>query len=170
MLRLDLARLAREGSVVVEGRIPPDDALWEGSGLEFAAPVEVRLRASWAGSGELVVRGTIGAPVQAECRRCLDPVRVDLDEEVTMVFASPETPGIEEDAETRKLDPRAGELDLSGPVREEVILAADPYVLCDPGCKGLCPRCGVNKNEETCTCVDEERDPRWDALEALKKR
>lgn len=170
MLRLDLARLAREGSVLLEAQIPPEDAVWEDSDLSLAGPVTVRLRARFAGSGELVVRGTVAAPLDERCRRCLDPVPVRMEENVTMVFVSSDTPGVEDDVDIRPFDAGAVSLDLSGPVREELILAADPYVVCDPDCRGLCPRCGANWNHETCDCVEEETDPRWDALRALKER
>jgi uncharacterized protein len=169
MLTLDLARLDREGSVRVDARIPADDPLWSGTAVAFAGPVHVRLRASAAGSGEVVVRGEIEARLAQECRRCLEPVEGRLTQEVTMVFLSSDTPGAEEDGDARVFDSRASELDLSEPVREEVVLAIDPYVVCDPGCKGLCPQCGVNWNVEECNCASEASDPRWDVLRALKE-
>lgn len=169
MLRLDFARLAREGSVQVDARIPADDPLWDGLDISFDGAVEVNLRATYAGSGEVVVRGTVAAGFRQECRRCLETVPGSLREELTMVFVPSDTPGVEEDGDVRLLDDAAAELDLGGPVREELILAIDPYVVCRPECKGLCPKCGVNRNTETCSCTEEESDPRWDALRALKE-
>lgn len=169
MLRLDFARLAREGSVQVDARIPAEDPLWDGLDISFDGAVEVDLRATYAGSGELVVRGTVEASFRQECRRCLETVRGSLREELTMVFVPSDTPGVEDDGDVRLLDDAAMELDLGGPVREELILAIDPYVVCRPECKGLCPRCGVNRNTEACSCKEEESDPRWDALRALKE-
>lgn len=169
MLRLDVSRLGQEGSVQVEARIPEDDALWHDTGLTFSEPVEVRLRASHAGTGEVVVRGTVEGTLHQECRRCLEPVPGTLSEELTMVFVPPETPGAEEDVDVRILDESAAELELGEAVREEVILAVDPYVVCNQECKGLCPQCGTNLNDGTCDCTTEEADPRWDALRALQE-
>lgn len=169
MLRLDLARLDKEGSIRVEAQVPADDPLWEDMEVSFAGPVDVRLRASTAGSGEVVVRGSVEADLRQECRRCLEPVTGRLEQELTMVFLPADTPGIEDDSEARVFDGRAVALDLSEPVREEVILAIDPYVVCDPECKGLCPVCGTNRNHEACDCRTEELDPRWDALRGLKE-
>jgi len=169
MLTLDLARLDREGSVRVDAQIPAGDPLWDGAEVVFASPVNVRLRASVAGSGEVVVRGELEARLAQECRRCLEPVEGRLAQEVTMVFLSSDTPGAEEDGDARVFDSGASELDLSEPVREEVVLAIDPYVVCDPDCKGLCPQCGVNWNIEECGCASEASDPRWDVLRALKE-
>jgi len=170
MLRLDLVRLGREGSVQVEASVQPDDALLEGLEASFEEPVRVSLRGTSAGSGEVVVRGTVEAEIRQPCRRCLEEVRGRLYEELTLVFApvnASEVP--EDDGDIRTFDERASELDLSDAVREELILAIDPYVVCDPECKGLCPRCGTNLNVETCSCTEEESDPRWDALRALKE-
>lgn len=169
MLRLDFARLAREASVQVDAQIPADDPLWDGLEAEFDGPVEVHLRAVYAGSGEVVVRGSVQAGLRQECRRCLQPVPGSLREELTMVFVPSDSPGVEDDGDVRVLDDADAELDLSGPVREELVLAIDPYVVCNPECKGLCPRCGVNRNTETCSCTEEESDPRWDALRAIKE-
>lgn len=169
MLRLDLARLDREGAVRVDVDVPADDPLWNETEFAFDGPVHVRLRAIEAGSGEVVVRGEVEAHLAQECRRCLEPVVGTLAQEITMVFLASDTPGAIEDGDARVFDPRAPALDLSEPVREEVVLAIDPYVVCVPECRGLCPRCGANRNVEECDCSREELDPRWDALRALKE-
>ena len=36
------------------------------------------------------------------------------------------------------------------------------------GCKGLCPYCGVNLNNEECQCTDEDRQPIDNRLRILK--
>lgn len=169
MLRLDLARLGRERTLPVEARVPADDPLWEDVEVTFDGSVQVHLTASYAGSGEVVVRGSLAAALIQECRRCLKPVTGRLAEEVTMVFVPSDMPGVEEDGDVHIFDAHSGELDLSEAVREEVVLAIDPYVVCDPECRGLCPQCGTNLNLETCACTTTEADPRWDALRALKE-
>lgn len=168
MLRVDLGRLGREGPALVEARVPADDELWQDTGVTWNGPVEVRLRASFAGSGEVVVRGTVKGRLSQECRRCLDPLETGFDEEITVVFVSSEDAHRDEDEYV--FGGTGADLDLSGAVREEVILAINPYVVCDPECKGLCPRCGADLNEGPCGCAVQEVDPRWEALRALKDR
>jgi uncharacterized protein len=168
MLRVDLVRLGREGSVQVEARIPQDHPLWEGLGISLGGPVEVRLRVTEAGSGEIVVRGSLAADLEQECRRCLRSVPGRVDVALTMVFVPSDTPGVEEDGDVRLFEPDVTELDLDDPVREELVLGLDPYVVCDPECRGLCPQCGANRNSDPCACTTDESDPRWDALRALK--
>jgi uncharacterized protein len=168
MLRLDLARLEREGSLQIRAEVPAEDPLWEGSGLTFATPLAVNLRAQSAGSGEVVVRGQVRGAVRSECRRCLEPVRTEVTEDLTLVYA-PEDLLSGEEVDVRPIPARARELDLGEAVREELMLNLDPFVLCTPECKGLCPRCGVNRNHQTCECAVEELDPRWDVLRRALK-
>ena len=169
MLKVDLGRLNREGTVLVEAEVPAADGMWLDSGIDWDGAVAVRLRASHAGSGEVVVRGTVRGGIKQECRRCLSPVIERFDEEVTLVFSADATEE-DSDAGAFEFDPSKGSLDLSEAVRGEVILAMNPYVVCDPECRGLCPRCGANLNEGACGCTAEEVDPRWEALRALKDR
>jgi uncharacterized protein len=169
MLRLELAHLDREGTVLVDARVPADHPLLQGLEASFDGPLEVLLRASYAGSGEIVVRGTLRGALLQECRRCLEPVSGRLAEKLTMVFVPSDSPGAEDHGDVRLFSATAAELDLGESVREELILAIDPYVVCDPDCRGLCPRCGANRNTETCSCAGTESDPRWDALRALKE-
>src|SRR5688500_16454522 len=171
MLPLDLARLSREGTLRIQGEITPDAPLWEGTGIRLKDPLRVDLKASEATSGEIVVRGTLRGTFAQECRRCLDPVEVPLEEDVVLVYAGRERFEGEDDGDgdIRLVPDGVDVVDLEEPIREEVILIAPEYMECDPNCRGLCPRCGADLNETTCECVVEEPDPRWDTLRALKK-
>jgi len=168
MLTIPLARLEREGTLELQAAIPPDDPSWEGTELRFSAPLAISGKAQWLTSGEVLVRASIRGRMGLECRRCLDPVEVPVEEEVTLLFVPPGEGG-EEEEEARLLPQGTGDLELGAAIREEVILALWPFALCKPDCRGLCPRCGVNLNEETCQCSSEELDPRWDALRALNE-
>jgi uncharacterized protein len=56
------------------------------------------------------------------------------------------------------------------PMLREVIVLEFPMapVVCRDDCKGLCPECGVNRNEVDCDCDTEVKDLRWAALEDIK--
>lgn len=165
MLKVDLGQLVREGSVSVEAQLPPDADIWSGTDLKWSGDVQARFGVTFAGTGEMVARGTVEGTLAHECRRCLKPVDTPFDEEVTIVYVSDATDG--EDG-SYPLDEGSSELDLSDAVREEVVLAVNPYVLCTPECKGLCPQCGTNRNIGTCDCTEDHSDPRWAALRELK--
>jgi uncharacterized protein len=170
MLKMDLGLMDREGTVDLEAQVPADSELWQESGFEWAGPVDVRLHGSFAGPGEVVVRGKVTGTQEMQCRRCLRPVTQKFAEEVTLVFSADVTSEDSGEGDAYAFDPSRRELDLSEALRAEMILAADLYVVCDPECRGLCPRCGANLNEVACGCTAEEVDPRWEALRATKDR
>ena len=167
MLRVDLGQLRREGSVVVEGSVDGNDELWKDVGFSWVGGLDVRLRATYAGTGEVIVRGDARGTVRQECRRCLDGVESPFHSELTTVFDS-DVSGDEDDGGVYAFEPEGSELDVSEAVREETLLAVNPYVMCNPECKGICPTCGANLNEASCDCAEEEIDPRWLALRDLK--
>ena len=169
MLSLDLTRLDREGSVELNACFPAASALWEGSGVEWDGSVEVKLTASLAGSGEIVVRGSLDGRLKQECRRCLEPVGGEMCHELTLVFIAADEKGAEDDDGVHVYG-QGTEIDLSNAVREEVVFAVDPYVICKSDCKGLCSRCGTNRNKQTCNCTEDHTDPRWEALRVLKEK
>jgi uncharacterized protein len=166
--KVDLARVDREGSVLVEARIPQDDALWKDSGLEWKEPVHVSIRVSSAGSGEIVGRGSVKGTLRHKCRRCLKPVSTEFVHDLTLVFIEGDAEADFAEAGAFVLDKNAPDLDLGHAVREEVLLTMNPYVVCDPDCPGLCPKCGVDLREGACGCTETDSDPRWDALRELK--
>ena len=61
-------------------------------------------------------------------------------------------------------------LELEDVLREQVLLAVPIKTVCRIDCKGLCPRCGQNLNQGSCTCQTAQDDPRWYALRDLKSR
>ncbi|MEX0979968.1 MAG: DUF177 domain-containing protein [Gemmatimonadota bacterium] len=170
MLKVDLSALERKGAIPVEGEISEDDSLWKGTELRFRTPVRVKALVSTVATGEVVVRGTVETVLAQTCRRCLRELSCPFKEEVTLVYAATDELGDEDEAgEARPLPLEARDLDLGETLREELILGVPAYALCRPDCAGLCPRCGIDRNEEECDCTLEEPDPRWAALRTLKE-
>ncbi len=169
MLKLDLGDLERRRTLRVEGRIETDQALFEGLPFVSEEPFNVVLNASWAGSGELVVRGGVEGTVSQDCRRCLDRVERQVDVDITLLFV-PSDLLEEEDSETYRLEMGVGEIDLEPYICEEVILAIPAFAECRVDCRGLCAGCGENLNESECKCLPGGMDPRWDALRALENK
>jgi uncharacterized protein len=123
---------------------------------------------------EARLQGTITARAEVDCDRCLKAVAftVETDFDVTYVpasdYYSEATAELqEEDLGVSVFDGEAIELDEL--VREQVLLAMPPRVLCAGECKGLCPICGADKNSQACACESREIDPRWAGLAQLKQ-
>ncbi|MEI6710017.1 MAG: DUF177 domain-containing protein, partial [Actinomycetota bacterium] len=58
-------------------------------------------------------------------------------------------------------------IDLAPMVHDAVFLDLPLAPLCSSNCKGLCPYCGIDRNEATCECQG-DTDPRWATLDTLR--
>jgi uncharacterized protein len=130
------------------------------SRVPVGAPVHVDLELQ-AVNDAVVAVGTIRAPWEGLCRRCLQPTGGEVDGEVQEVYERDPVEG-----ETRQLHDAT--VDLTELVSDTVLLELPLAPLCDDDCAGLCATCGVNRNETTCDCATEIRDPRWAALDDLR--
>ena len=169
MLTIPLPRLEREGTLEIQAEIPPDDPSWEGTEFRFSTPLVVSGQALLTTSGDVLVRVSLRGLMAQKCRRCLDPVVVPLDEELSLLFVPPGEDREEEEDSVRLLPHGKSELELGQAIREELIISHWPFALCKEDCLGLCPQCGLNLNQESCKCSVEEPDPRWDSLRALNE-
>lgn len=165
MLNLDLRDLAR-AELRVEGEIAPDDPIWEGVELSAHEPFAVDLTAQALGAGVLV-HGALKGELQLECRRCLGAVEWTLDEEVSLWFEPLEN-ATDSEGEVYPLPERGEEIDLTEPLREQILLRVPQYVLCEEECRGLCAHCGSDLNHGSCGCVPEPTAGPWDALKSIK--
>jgi uncharacterized protein len=166
MLLLDLNRLGREGRARIDAELGPDAELWHGTGLRPRAPLQVHLEAQQAGP-DVVVRGWLEGRFALVCRRCLEPVEVGIEEELGLLYRAG-IGGAEDEGPDVLALPRSGTLDLTEPVREQVLLAVPGYAECREDCRGLCPGCGTNRNEGTCACGSVAEDARWAPLRRLR--
>lgn len=121
---------------------------------------------------EFFCQGQVRADVTLECVRCLKEFDAQLRNKTDFVMCS-ET--VVEERRREAIDDedyvflRGGDLvgDITEPVRQAIELALPMKTLCTPDCRGLCPSCGVNRNEETCDCQIDQADPRWEGLKGL---
>lgn len=114
--------------------------------------------------GGLLVRGTLESRLGLECVRCLEPFALPIALELEETFRLPGA-GPRPDLTYAVSDD--GGLDLAPLLREQAWVAIPMKPLCDPDCKGLCPRCGANLNLEPCTCERVRVDPRLAVLKNL---
>ena len=122
--------------------------------------------------GRTHVAGRITADVSAGCSRCLEPVSTHLELGFDDIFIdSSEEPTVAEaEIAEQALDESlviGGKIDMADIVREQILLAIPEQLLCSEDCRGLCPKCGENRNLIDCNCADDDIDPRWAALKNL---
>ena len=123
--------------------------------------------------GKVHVDASISADVSLVCTRCLEPIarRLEFRFDGIFVDAEQESSRAESELAVEDLDESlviGGQIDLADVVREQILLALPEQVFCNEDCKGLCPKCGGNRNLIDCNCDKEEIDPRWASLRDLK--
>jgi uncharacterized protein len=140
---------------------PADDALID--------PIELDLHLDAVVEG-ILVRGDLAVRLVLPCARCLAPQPADRTLVVAELFQDPTKRDDADEAEDpgyELIDDRSA-IDLSTMVRDAVVIDLPPRVLCRDDCLGLCPECGVDRNEVDCGHGREQlRDPRWDKLAEL---
>ena len=127
-------------------------------------------------AGEILLQGRVRASVAADCVRCLEEARVDVDTEVTTLFVergsvSPEQLDEEaaEGAPTRDLY-EGDELILDDLIREHILLEVPMKPLCAEDCKGIEVPEHVRPPDDFGREDDEGVDPRLLPLKELRKR
>ena len=113
-------------------------------------------------SGGLRAKGHIEAPWHGTCRRCSTPVLGISNVAVDERFVDERGPG---DEETYLIE--GDFVDLAPLVHDAIFLDLPLAPLCREDCRGLCPYCGIDRNEATCEC-QAPVDPRWATLDGLR--
>jgi uncharacterized protein len=124
-------------------------------------------------SGERVIlSGRISSDVTVCCSRCLTETGIHIRSQFTDVLLDPQFEPLEAELELSEesLDESfalGGEVDLSELIRERILLELPFMPLCSVGCRGLCSKCGIDRNLNSCYCTERDVDPRWAVLKNL---
>lgn len=152
ILALD-ARLGEAGDTLpLKGHL--DETSYTLGEREFSLPsgIDYDLMLTNAGEG-ILATGILTTHVVGTCDRCLSPAEFDVSGEVDeyYLFEEPEDTGDDDDDELDfSLVSADNTIDLSGALLSTLVMETPFVVLCRPDCKGLCPVCGANLNEEDC--------------------
>ncbi|MFD6351811.1 YceD family protein [Nocardia tengchongensis] len=131
--------------------------------IPAGAEVELDLTLQSVSEGVLVT-GTVSAPVEGECSRCLESFTDDIELHLTELFAYPNsaTDQTTEDDEIPRLVDDF--IDLEPVIVDSVGMELPLQPLCEPDCAGLCPECGVKMAIAGSGHGHEILDPRWAGL------
>ena len=119
--------------------------------------------------------GKLDGRVQVSCARCLEPVEIPVSREFDLLYRPAVAEKASDEVAIHEADTEIGYysgegMDLEDSLREQILLAVPIKTLCRFDCKGLCPSCGANRNQQLCDCDQHRPDPRWQALGDLKSK
>ena len=98
------------------------------------------MEASWD-DGRAWLKGRANGDWELECCRCLKRSKARYDVALDTTFEEEDVPD--------------GAVDGLEEIRQAMLLAVPSKPYCRADCKGLCVRCGQDKNEKDCGCVVE---------------
>jgi uncharacterized protein len=134
--KISLALLERQKKIQLQGELPVAFLdVQDSDMMQFPGPVVYDVEAS-ATVGGTVVRGSISMPIAFQCGRCLQEFTRPLEAEVCHFYDK------SDDAE----------LDMSGDIREDILLEVPMNPVCEDDCAGLCLECGAELNHDSCKC------------------
>lgn len=130
----------------------------------------------------LMMNAELSVPIHTECTRCLTPLRRVWTAQATALFPYRDDPRLARQERNGERDIIAGEdeaedvypmsadgafVDIEALIRDVLVESLPLQPVCDEGCLGLCPQCGVNLNDEPDHHHD-TTDIRFAQLAALK--
>jgi uncharacterized protein len=124
---------------------------------------------------DIRLRGRLSAGLELQCARCLDPVKQDVKREFELLYRPLGADAGKDELSVTDAEAEIGYYQgegilLEDVLREQVLLALPLKITCRDDCKGLCPHCGKNLNQEQCSCAVPAEDPRWAALKEIRTR
>ncbi|WP_240762491.1 YceD family protein [Paenibacillus thalictri] len=139
------------------------DVLKERGDLLGFSPLNVQLTARYIADAAQV-DGELEMDVEMPCSRCLKPVHEHLTIPFHEAFVKKDAEHKEEDEDSDFILVEEDKVDLTEYLIQDMLLSLPFVPLCDEDCKGLCPVCGVDRNETPCECRQEKIDPRLAGL------
>ena len=135
-MEIDLKTLPEAEQVTLLASEEPGDLDLGLSGVRVVQPIEIKAEMLKI-QDALDIRLNLKSKALMQCSRCLAETELNINKDVRLDYSV----GKDDTA-----------IDISGDIREEIILEYPLQPLCSPACKGLCPECGKNLNEGSCSC------------------
>ena len=159
-------RRDNETEIFSEFDFPGGVLSFEGQSFEFPNGFHAEALSRWLEDDVLILELDIEAEIIAECARCLKPAQLEISDKLMYLYYSHSAEGLDEldDYMPVEVNNFGRVLDIMPQIEESIYTLLPTKVLCREDCKGLCPECGADLNEGTCSCKNQNVDPRLEAL------
>ncbi len=124
--------------------------------VQFTSSVRGNVVLLRHGEADVYVKSEVITDIEMQCGKCLETFITDIEATFEVQFTpSDKSDQIESEYIEEGERYYDGEsLDISEDTRRALILQIPIWALCSEMCEGLCFQCGVNLNEEKCTCEE----------------
>lgn len=166
-MRLDFSKikLIPDGRLDFQFQEPLDPAAYGIEDYVLSQPMSCQGQALHQGDS-FTVEGTYHSVADLSCSRCGKPFSLPVSGTFSAAFVYGH-PNNDWDGERDLYELEGDTADLGPVLADEIFFSLPMQPLCRPDCQGLCPICGADLNEGSCSCRETETDPRWDKLKDL---
>lgn len=144
--------------------------------FELSGPVSFRCTLKRKSDARVFLSGIIIGKLQLRCDRCLTRYPYLVQSEFQLILQVPTS----ECWRVKEVEKPVSDLDcvellkpivdLDEVARQQLYVELPEKMICSESCKGLCPGCGNNLNQQDCACIaDEDANP-FAILAGLKKK
>lgn len=165
---IDLSSFFREEKQLLsfDGALKIEDFNLGGRDIRFTEPIGYKGEV-FKVDGENRINISLNYTYYENCNRCL----VNAENQIKTIFSGKLVEGKEQDNEELEIEDYDEvvyyENDIIDPedfIYKQVILSLPMKTLCNEQCRGLCITCGIDLNNFSCDCTDENIDPRFEQL------
>ena len=163
MLLIHVSKIPPEG-LSIDTPLDPGEVHLEGEDSFTLKGGTLRCHVERGDEDTIHVRGRLQAEVALSCGRCLEGFALSIEQELDLFYLPHEKGQEQEEEDEVELSDRdvvvayysGDRLDLGDVIREQLYLTVPLARVCREDCRGLCPHCGVNRNQQQCACLNEE--------------
>lgn len=169
---LDVHELATR-KIRIRKNYPPGTLDFHSGEFHQIEPLDVRATAELV-DDRIRIYGTFHTRLEMVCARCLEIVVEEVSKNFDLFYRPMNSVSREEEFRLNLDDTEIAFFEgdglfLADVLAEQVNLSLPMKVICRSDCRGLCPHCGVNLNQEECRCETHAADPRLAPLARLKQ-
>jgi len=169
-IKIDVKKLIDYDEVFLreESDYTLEDFKLYGEEVVFKKPVHANLHLTRVRSG-IIMDGSIQTLVELTCVRCLKRFEQEIEAEIHEAYSLPGMEHNFEGFDDIYLIEAGSDINIEPALHSNVVVSIPANPICSVECKGICPVCGANLNEESCSCREEKLDPRLEILKKLKQ-
>ena len=168
-MKIDLTSVFHKNEKVYsfDGGIDGEKILFDDNSIKIVSPI-IYKGEIYKVDGSYIINFKLKYEYETECDRCLCNTIKEI--ETSLSGKLEEYSDLQEDKDEYGEEIFYYEdnlLDLENYLLMQVNASLPMKTLCDENCQGLCPHCGVDLNDVSCNCDEEQVDPRFEKLKEL---
>lgn len=136
-MKIDLKQLPEGATVTLLESECPEGIDLEVTGIRIISPLKIKAEITKL-QDTLDIEIALDAQAILQCSRCLSETGLVISKKARLDYT---------------ITTQNTVIDIGEDIRQELMLEYPLKPLCSSDCKGLCPKCGKNLNQEDCKCV-----------------